>query len=364
MGEVRFDTAGAQRVVDLRSDTVTRPSAEMREAMKAAAVGDDVYGEDPTVNALEQEVAAILGKEAAMLTPSGTMANQIAILLHTRPGESVICEEGSHVYVNESGAGAALAGVQFDLVPLAERLSDVALEAAWRPEEIHAAPSSLLVVENTHNRAAGRVLAQREIARIAAKARVLGLRTHCDGARLWNAAVAAGEAERDLVAGLDTIAVCFSKGLGAPVGSALAGSAEAIGRARRLRKRLGGGMRQAGVLAAAALAGLRRRARLAEDHRRAAALARGLDALAAPGRRLRVEIPDPPTNMVYWRLDGASGDALAKMLAQRGVLMLHLGGGWLRAVTHLDVTDEDIGRALDAVRADCASPGVLGSPAT
>lgn len=354
MGGDQHDTGGRPGIVDLRSDTLTLPSAEMREAMMAAEVGDDVYGEDPTVNALERETAAILGKEAAVFTPSGTMANQIAILLHTRPGDSVICEEGSHVYINEAGGGAALAGVQFDLVPLADRLSDAAIGAHYRAEELHAAPSALLVVENTHNGAAGRVLSKCDMARIAAKARALGLSTHCDGARLWNAAVAASETERELVAGFDTVAVCFSKGLGAPVGSAVAGSAAAMRRARKLRKRLGGGMRQAGVLAAAALFSLRQRVRLAEDHRRAAALARGLETLAGTARAIRVEIPDPPTNMVYWRLEGADGDALVEALARRGVRMLHVGGGWLRAVTHLGITDESIARALERVRAACA----------
>lgn len=344
-------TAGEPNdIVDLRSDTVTRPTAEMRAAMMAAEVGDDVYGEDPAVLELEAETARALGKDAAVFTPSGTMANQIAILLHTRPGDSVICEEGAHVHVFEAGGGAALAGVQFDLVPLAERMSDAAIEARFRAEELHAATTTLLCVENTHNRAAGRVLAAREMARIAARGRALRLRTHCDGARLWNAAVATGESERELVAGYDTVAVCFSKGLGAPVGSAIAGPVEAMARARKLRKRLGGGMRQAGVLAAAALYGLRSRARLADDHRRAATLARGLKELSSPGRVLDVQISDPPTNMLYWRLEGVDGDALARALARRGVRMLHVGSDWLRAVTHLEITDSGIERALEALR--------------
>lgn len=178
------DAGDRPDIVDLRSDTVTKPTLEMRAAMMAAEVGDDVYGEDPTVNALEQEVAAILGKEVAVFTPSGTMANQIAILLHTRPGDSVICEEGSHVFINEAGAAAALAGVQFDLVPLADRMSDAAIAARYRAQELHAAPSSLLVVENTHNRAAGRVLSKRETGRIVAKARApRGRPPSCGGAR-------------------------------------------------------------------------------------------------------------------------------------------------------------------------------------
>ena len=345
-------------VVDLRSDTLTRPSDEMRHAMFAAAVGDDVYGEDPTVRLLEQEVAALLGKQAAMFTPSGTMANQIAIMLHTRHGESIMCEESSHVVVHETGGAAALAGAQFELMPVDERLSNTAIDAHYRPEDLHAAPTVLLIVENTHNRAAGRVLRASEIARITAKARALGLSLHCDGARLWNAAVAAAETERELVAGFDTVSVCFSKGLGAPIGSALVGGEEAMKRARTLRKRLGGGMRQAGVLAAAALCGVRGRARLADDHRRAVTLARGLRALRPSGREIEVDIADPPTNMVYWRLPGSdanAGDALAAALAERGTRMLHVGSGWLRAVTHLDVTDAGIERALEDIRAACST---------
>jgi threonine aldolase len=350
MSAEKINPGDQPNVVDLRSDTVTKPTLEMRAAMMAAEVGDDVYGEDPTVNELERTVAEILGKEAAVFTPSGTMANQIGILLHTRPGDSVICEEGSHVFINEAGAAAALAGVQFDLVPLAERMSAAAITARYRADELHAAPSSLLIVENTHNRAAGRVLPKRHIDRILATARALHLRTHCDGARLWNAAVAAGETERDLAADFDTVAVCFSKGLAAPVGSAIAGTAEAMNRARKLRKRLGGGMRQAGVLAAAALYGVRTRARLAEDHRRAAALADGLRKPALSRCAISVEIPDPVTNMVYWRMEGVDGDALLARLARRGVRMLHVGGGWLRAVTHLEITDESIEQTLDSVR--------------
>jgi len=323
----------------------------MRAAMMAAEVGDDVYGEDPTVRALEEETAAVLGKDSAVFTPSGTMANQIAILLHARPGDSIICEEGAHVHVFEAGGGAALAGVQFNLVPLAACMSDAVIEGQCRAEELHAPTTTLLCVENTHNRAAGRVLSGSEMARIAAKGRALGLRTHCDGARLWNAAVAAGEPEHFLVAGFDTVAVCFSKGLGAPVGSALAGPAGAMDRVRKLRKRLGGGMRQAGLLAAAALFGLRQRARLADDHRRAAALAKGLKNLSASGRIVQVQISDPPTNMIYWRLDGERGDKLVEALAGRGVHMLHVGGDWLRAVTHLEITDAGINHALEAVHA-------------
>jgi threonine aldolase len=342
---------GRQPPIDLRSDTVTRPTPEMRRAMAEAEVGDDVFGEDPTVNALEAEVAALLGKEAALFVPSGTMANQIALQLHTRPGDSVLCEEASHVFDHEAGGGAALAGVQFDFVPLAEGLSDEAIRVRVRSPDLHAAPTRLLVVENTHNAGRGRALAAADVRRVTALARELGLATHCDGARLWNAAVATGDSERELASGFDTVAVCFSKGLGAPVGSALAGSAEAVARARKLRKRLGGAMRQAGIVAAGALYALRHhRARLAEDHRRAAQLAEGIEALARAGAPLRLDLPERPTNMVYFRVERGDPAAFARRLAEEGLFVFPVGGGWIRAVVHLEIDDEAIARALEILR--------------
>lgn len=336
-------------MIDLRSDTVTTPTPEMLRAMTAAEVGDDVYGEDPSINRLEEEVAGLLGKETAVFTPSGSMANQIAILLHTRPGDSVLCEEGSHTFAYEAGAGAALSGVQFDLLPFSERLSDEAIKGRFRADGLHESPSTLILVENTHNRGRGRALARQETERIVATAHGLGLKAHCDGARLWNAAAATGNSERELAAGFDTVSVCFSKGLGAPVGSALAGSREDVERARKIRKRLGGGMRQAGFLAAAALHGLRQhRGRLPEDHRRAAALSEGLKELVQHGRPLEVDIPDPPTNMVYWRV--ANGPEVVEALRGKGVLMNHVGNGWIRAVTHLQIADSDIHDAVQRIR--------------
>lgn len=337
------------RVIDLRSDTVTKPTPAMREAMLHAEVGDDVYGEDPTVNRLEREVADVLGKEAAVFTPSGSMANQIAILLHTKPGDSVLCEEGSHTFVYEAGAGAALAGVQFDIVPFREKLSSESIEALCRPDGLHESPSRLMLVENTHNRGRGRALSRREVARILSVAARLGLKTHCDGARIWNAAIATGAPERELTRGFDTVAVCFSKGLGAPIGSAIAGTQTDMERARKIRKRLGGGMRQAGIVAAGALYGLHHhRERLAQDHENAARLAGGLAELFHRGVPLEVDMPEVPTNMVYWR----AGDAAAFVpeMAGRGVLMNHVGGGWVRAVTHLEISARDIETALSIVR--------------
>lgn len=336
-------------MIDLRSDTVTTPTSEMLQAMTVAEVGDDVYGEDPSINRLEEEVAGLLGKDAALFTPSGSMANQIAILLHTRPGDSVLCEEGSHTVNYEAGAGAALSGVQFDIIPFEEKLSDQAIKSTFRADGLHESPSTLILVENTHNRGRGRALVPQETERIVATARDLGLKTHCDGARLWNAAVATGSSERELAAGFNTVAVCFSKGLGAPVGSALAGGRGDIARARKIRKRLGGGMRQAGFLAAAALYGMRQhRSRLSEDHRRAATLAQGLAEVVHDGHPLEVDIPDPTTNMVYWHV--SDGPKVVEWARRRGVLMNHVGAGWIRAVTHLQISDSDIHEAILRIR--------------
>jgi threonine aldolase len=345
-----------EKIIDLRSDTVTKPTPAMRQAILVAEVGDDVYGEDPTLNQLESEVAQVLGKEAAVFTPSGSMANQIAIMLHTSPGDSVLCAEGSHTFAYEAGAGAALAGVQFDTIPFHENLSSESIETHYRGDGLHESPTTLMLVENTHNRGRGRALPKDEMERIVTVAERLGLRTHCDGARIWNAAVATGATESELVRGFDTVAVCFSKGLGAPVGSALAGTRADVARARKIRKRLGGGMRQAGLLAAGALYGLTyHRALLTEDHANATRLAAGLTELSHGGKPLDVAIPTPATNMVYWRSDAAAN--LVKGMAQRGVLMNYVGGSWVRAVTHLDVSQQDIQTALkrmgDVIRA-CA----------
>lgn len=344
-----FDTlAVMDKIIDLRSDTVTKPTPAMRQAIIAAEVGDDVYGEDPTLNLLEREVARVLGKETAVFTPSGSMANQIAILLHTRPGDSVLCEEGSHTFAYEAGAGAALAGVQFDTIPFGERLSNASIEARHRGDGLHESPSTLMLVENTHNRGRGRALPKDDVERILTVAGRLGLKTHCDGARIWNAAVATGATESELVRGFDTVAVCFSKGLGAPVGSALAGTRVDMDRARKIRKRLGGGMRQAGLLAAAALYGMKHhRERLAEDHANASLLAAGLSELFHRGVALDVDVPTPTTNMVYWRAEQAP--TLVKEIARRGVLMNDVGAGWVRAVTHLEISQADITTALTRV---------------
>lgn len=329
--------------VDLRSDTVTRPTADMREAMLAATVGDDVFGEDPTVNALEARVAALLGKEAALFTSSGTMANQLAIACSTRPGDEVIVGEGAHVAFYEVGAAAALSGVQFAIAGAGGFFDADELEAARKPPAYYYPRTSLVCLENTHNRSGGRVLEPARVTEVAERARAHGLAMHLDGARLWNACIALGQEPGSLAAPFDTVSVCFSKGLGAPVGSMLVGPAELVLRARRLRKMWGGGMRQAGMLAAAAAHALdHHRARLADDHRRAQALAAGLHGGA-------MQVPTPDTNVVLVSLRGHAADVVARA-KERGVLVSEWAPRQLRLVTHLDVDDASIERAIGVLR--------------
>jgi threonine aldolase len=333
--------------LDLRSDTLTRPTAGMRAAMAAAEVGDDVYGEDPTVRKLEERVAALLGKERALFVPSGTMGNQIGLLVHTRPGDEVIIGEGSHCAWYESGAGAAWAGVQFAVAGQGGLFSAEELIEAIKPPQYHFPRSRLVVVENTHNRAGGRVFPQAEVVRIAEAARKHELAVHLDGARIWNASLASGLSLEKLAAPFDTLNVCFSKGLGAPVGSAFVGSREHVRAAHRFRKMLGGGMRQVGVLAAAALYALdHQRARLAEDHaaaRRFAEILRG-----APG----VEVPAhaAETNIVSFSVTRGSAQEAVERAAERGVYLNATSRTTLRAVTHLDISAEQTVRAAEILR--------------
>ena len=339
------------KLVDLRSDTVTKPSPAMRAAMASAEVGDDVYGEDPTVRALEEHVAALLGKEAALFVPSGTMGNQLAIRLHTRPGDEVVIGEGAHCAYSESGAASALAGVQLSVAGRAGLFTAEEMEAIVKPVEIHHPRASLVCLENTHNRAGGRVFPQIEVLRIAAAARAKGLALHVDGARLWNAHVASGVSLSALVAPFDTASVCFSKGLGAPVGSALVGSRELVERGRRARKMLGGGMRQVGILAAAALHGLRENLpRLADDHRRARQLATLL--ASAPGAA--IDLARVETNIVRVEVPGLDAALVATAARERGVLLGAVAPHALRAVFHLDVHDADVDFAVDALRSAIA----------
>ena len=331
--------------VDLRSDTVTQPTPAMKRAMVEAPLGDDVFGDDPTVHRLEAMAAERLGKEAALFVPSGTMANQVAVRCHTSPGDLVIMAEASHVYQYEGGAPAMISGVLIRLL-LAERgiLDPAAVDAAIPPDDVHFAPARLLTVENTSNRGGGSVYPLERLDALGALARERGLVSHLDGARVFNAAVASGVPVARIAQPFDSVSVCLSKGLGAPVGSVLCGSTAFIHRARRVRKQLGGGMRQAGILAAAGVYALELHVeRLAEDHARAKALWRGL---AAAGWRVE---PEPETNMVYVRVDDQLGTVTR--LAEAGVLCAPVGPGRIRLVTHLGLDDAAIERALSAFAA-------------
>lgn len=334
------------RPIDLRSDTVTRPTAGMLKAMAAAELGDDVLGDDPTVLALQAHVAGLLGKEAGLFVPSGTMSNQLALRAQTSPGDQVVVEDGAHIYRYEAGAPAALSGVQLTCVPApGGLLSWDLVEAALNPANVHCAPPSLVCLENTHNRAGGRLVPQPLVAAVGAGAHARGLRVHLDGARLWHAHVAGGLSLAELAAPADTVSVCFSKGLGAPVGSVLVGDREAIARAYRFRKMWGGGMRQSGLLAAACLFALEHQlGRLAEDHAHARALAAGLDhPLLSVGHPV-------DTNIVIIDVAGAAGEArLVAHLAARGVLALAFGPGRVRLVPNLEVRAGDLPRVLAAL---------------
>jgi len=338
----------AETKIDLRSDTLTHPSAAMRRAMAEAEVGDDVYGEDPSVTRLEERTAALLGKEAALFVPSGTMANQIAIGVHAGPGDELLCAATSHVYVWEGGAIARLWGATARTIETpGQMLTPEALDGKIRPDDSHYPRTRLVCLENTHNRGGGRVQPLNEIASIASWARSQGLAMHLDGARLMNAVVASGQAADVWARNFDTVSICFSKGLGAPVGSALAGSKEAIKKAHRLRKVLGGGMRQAGVIAAAALYALEHNVnRLAEDHDNAQRLAAAIG--ATPGLSLESPVE---TNLVWVAVDPAFGTAaqIVARLKEGGVLASALGPQTIRFCTHLDVSRDQTETAAKVI---------------
>lgn len=336
-------------VSDFRSDTVTLPTPAMYEAMAKAELGDDVLGTEPTATRLEAMTADLLGKDAGLFVPSGTMGNQIAIALHAGSGEEVICEFGTHTYNNESGALAMLARAQ--VRPVHGKLGVMepeAVEALIRPKNIHNPRTAVIVVENTHNAAGGTIVPLDNIHALETVARSRGIAFHLDGARIWNAAVATGVPLKDWCAPFDTISVCLSKGLCAPVGSVLVGSREQIERARYMRKQLGGGMRQSGLLAACGIVSITSMIeRLAEDHARCRKLAGGLSKL--PG--IELDLSSVHTNIVYFSMPGRERefDGWLEALKQRKVLAMYLGNRW-RMVTHHDVDGEDVDRALNAWR--------------
>ncbi len=331
--------------IDLRSDTVTRPTEPMRAAMAVAPVGDDQYGEDPTTNRLQERVAELLGKAAALWLPSGTMANQVALRVLTRPGDDVIVSRESHAVWHETGGSAANAGVQFTEIG-ARGVFNVEDLLAVRKPRGHAIypPTTLLEIENTHNRSGGIVFPQDEVERLCAAARDHGVAAFLDGARLWNAAVASGRREAQLAAPFDLVAVALSKGLGAPGGSLLAGSRELIERATRYRRMFGGAMRQVGIYAAAGLYALdHHRSRLVEDH----ANARRIANVLAQHARIDLDLSSVQTNIIVFRLRDGAPDAatVVERARERGVLLFPFGARTLRAVTHLDVSAEQCERA-------------------
>ena len=334
------------RTVDLRSDTLTKPVPEMREAMMAAEVGDDVFGEDPTINQLQEKIAELTGKEAALFVTSGTQGNQAAVNAHTRPGQEVIVDRNSHIFNYESGAPAMISGVQ--LHPLDGRHGVITVEqiaAAFRPSDDHYPQTGLICLENTHNRAGGTIYPISEIKRIAEYAREKGVPLHLDGARLWTASVATGISLKEYCQYFDSVMMCFSKGLGAPVGSIVAGSKAFIKYAHFHRKACGGGIRQGGILAAGALYAMEHHwPLLKDDHRRARQFAEAIAEL--PG--ISVELSTVQTNIVMFDVDPQkiSVEKLLQQLQERGIHMFEFGPTRIRAVTHLEISDDDIEYAI------------------
>ena len=343
-----------ERIVDLRSDTVTKPTPGMRKAMMEAEVGDDVFGEDPTVNALQGKVAKLLNKEAAIFVCSGTMANQLAIRTHTHHGDEVIIESEAHTFNYEGGGPAALSGVQCH--PLrGERgvLDPSQIEDAIRPNDHHFAPTRLVCLENTHNRAGGRVYPIEKIRETYNLTKRYGLAMHLDGARLLNASVASGIPPDMYARYFDSVSICLSKGLGAPIGSLIAGSRDFIDRVHRFRKMFGGGMRQVGIIAAAGIYALDHHTdRLGLDHANAKRLAQGLSQIDG----VKIDPNSVETNIVVFDVFETDADPrrIMESLVERGILMLPFGKTLIRAVTHLDVTPEDIERAIE-ITADALS---------
>jgi threonine aldolase len=340
-------------MIDLRSDTVTRPTDAMRQAMARAPVGDDVYGEDPTVRMLEQRVAEVLGKEDAAFVPTGTMSNQVAMRTHTEPGSLVLMDAGAHMVLNEGGGAAAFSGLTVRPLRSAWGIfqADAVDEALDVPHPFNPthlqAPAAMLCVENTQNVGGGVIWPLQTLREVAEAGRRHRLALHMDGARLWHASAASGVTEAEYAAPFDTVSVCFSKGLGAPMGSALVGGAEIIGRARRFKQQFGGGMRQAGIIAAGALHALENhRGRLDDDHRNARTLAEGLAEMDGA----EVTLDQIQTNIVRFRVTAMEAAPFVEACHALGVFMLPGGTNGVRAVTHMDVSGDDIQKALGVIR--------------
>ncbi len=336
-------------MIDFRSDTITRPTPEMRQVMAQAEVGDDVFGDDPTVNRLQEMMAEMCGKQAALFVPSGTMGNQVSLKTHTVPGDEIIVERNAHIFNYESGSPGMLSGVQ--VYPIEGDKGVITAEqiaGAIRPDNIHHPTTRLICLENTHNRAGGTIFPMSEIQRIHALAREHNIALHLDGARLWNASVATGIPLKEYCRYFDSVQLCFSKGLGAPIGSIIVGDADFIERARYFRKAFGGGMRQVGILAAGAIYAVEHHfQRLAEDHRRARRLAEAIAEL--PG--VSIDLDTVQTNIVIFEFGTAylSAEEFVQKLRQQHILMIHFGTAKIRAVTHLHITDEDIETTISAM---------------
>ena len=339
-------------MVDLRSDTVTKPTDEMRQLIATAKVGDDVLGDDPTIIALQNMISELLDKEAALFVPSGTMSNAIAIRTHTKPGDEIITESTSHIYIYEGGGYAALSGCSVALVPgKLGIMTPEDVEKAIRKSDGslgHFPNGSLVCVENTSNRGGGTCYSQENLDAIAKVAHENNCAVHMDGARLFNAAIATGTNPARIVRDYDSISICLSKGLGSPVGSLLVGSSEFIAQAHRWRKMFGGGMRQAGVIAAAGIYALENNiSRLDDDHKRANKLASAINEMD----KFSVNIEGVQTNMVYIEINGnLNANQIVEKLAEHDVHVLALGDNLLRAVTHIHITDEDINKSINAFK--------------
>ncbi|WP_053383041.1 threonine aldolase family protein [Leucobacter celer] len=340
-------------MIDLRSDTCSRPTDAMRQAIATAVVGDDVYSDDPTVKELEAETARLLGKEDAVYMPTGTMTNQVGIRAHTEPGDAVLFEQSAHVYALEGGAPSAISGVLPRLIPGQQGLftADQVTEFVGAPHPFFPStipsPVTLLCAENTHNNGGGTIWPLDQLTDVAETAKHLGLAAHLDGARLWHATAATGILEADYAAPFDTVSVCFSKALGAPIGSCLAGPKELMDRARRFKQGFGGGFRQAGIIAAGALHALyHHRELLPRTHELAQRFATGLTDIDGV-------VIDPAavhTNIVRYRLDRASAATFVDQLHERGLWMLPTGADSVRAVFYLDITEQDVDQSLGIIR--------------